>query len=46
MHEVLSKPVCVRNMSLSAGLKLEGHRFSRLRMAVCRRNVPAKAHDQ
>ena len=42
----LVKPVCVCNMSLSAGLTWGGHRFPQLRMAVCKRNVPAKAHDQ
>jgi hypothetical protein len=32
---VLSKPVCVRNMSLSAGLKWGGYCFPHLRMLVC-----------
>jgi hypothetical protein len=35
MHGVLSKPVCVRKMILSAGLKWGGHRFTQLRMMVC-----------
>jgi hypothetical protein len=32
---VLSKPVCVRQMLLSAGLRLRGYRFTQLRMMVC-----------
>jgi hypothetical protein len=35
MYGVLSKPVCVRKMSLSAGLKLGGHRLPQLRVLVC-----------
>jgi hypothetical protein len=35
MYGVLSKPVCVRKMSLSAGLKLGGQRFPQRRMLVC-----------
>ena len=45
MHGVLSKPVCVRKMSLSAGLTWGGHRFPQLRMAVCRCNAPVETHD-
>jgi hypothetical protein len=32
---VLSKPVCVRQMLLSAGLRLRGYRFTQLPMMVC-----------
>jgi hypothetical protein len=32
---VLSKPVCVRNMSLSAGLQWGGYGVPHLRMLVC-----------
>ena len=32
MHGVLSKPVCVRTMILSAGLELGGHRLPQLRL--------------
>jgi hypothetical protein len=32
---VLSKPICVRNMSLSAGLNWGGYGFPHLRMLVC-----------
>jgi hypothetical protein len=35
MRGVLSTPVSVRNMILSAGLTLGGHRFMQLRMGVC-----------
>ena len=45
MHGVLSKPVCVRTMSLSAGLKLGGHRCTQLRMRVCSRHWPAEVDD-
>jgi hypothetical protein len=35
MHGVLSKPVCVRKILPSAGLKWGSHRFTPLRMLVC-----------
>jgi hypothetical protein len=35
MHGVLSKPVCVRQMSLSADLKWGSPRFTQRRMLVC-----------
>jgi hypothetical protein len=35
MRRVLSTPVSVRNMILSAGLTWGGHRFTHLRMGVC-----------
>ena len=34
MHGVLSKPVCLRKMILSAGLKLGGHRVTQLDLTL------------
>jgi hypothetical protein len=45
MRRVFPGLVSALSISLSAGLELGYHRFPQRRIAVCRRNAPAKTRD-